>query len=69
MLFATCALIVGFLFLGIQSFVLSAAVVAALTGCLTFLLSVVWDMDNPFTGVWNVSYQPMRSMAARIGLK
>jgi hypothetical protein len=27
------------------------------------------DMDNPFTGVWNVSYAPMTTVATRMGLR
>jgi hypothetical protein len=68
-LFASCALFVGFLGLGIHSIALSSMVVAGLAGTLVFLLSVIKDMDNPFDGTWNVSYVPMRSIAARIGQK
>jgi hypothetical protein len=67
--FASCALFGGFLVLGIRSLPLSLAVVAAMAGSLTFLLSVIKDMDNPFTGVWNVSYASMANVIARIGLK
>ncbi len=66
-LFTSCALLGGFLLLGVHSFPLSAALVAAVAGCLAFLLSVVRDMDNPFAGEWNVSFKPMESAAARIG--
>ena len=65
--FASCALFAGFLALGIHSVALSIAVVAAMAGTLAFLLSVIRDMDNPFSGVWQVSYAPMKSIAARIG--
>jgi hypothetical protein len=41
--------------------------VAAAAGILTFLLAVIKDMDNPFAGVWNVSYAPMTDVAARVG--
>ena len=41
--------------------------VAAAGGILTFLLAVIKDMDNPFAGVWNVSYAPMTDVASRVG--
>jgi hypothetical protein len=48
------------------------AVVGALYGIVVaFLMFVVWeqfkDMDNQFTGVWNVSYAVMTEVASRIG--
>jgi len=39
---------------------------AAVAASMAFLLSVVRDMDNPFAGVWNVSYALMTAAAARI---
>jgi hypothetical protein len=59
----------GFLLLGIRSPVLSLAVAAAAAGSMTFLLGVIKDMDNPFVGVWNVSYAPMKAAATRLGLR
>jgi hypothetical protein len=67
--FASCVLFAGFLVLGIQSFVLSVGISATVAGTLAFLLSVIQDMDNPFDGVWNVSYAEMKTVAARIGQK
>ena len=64
--FASAALFAGFLGLGIHSVALSTMVMAGVAGTLVFLLSVIRDMDNPFDGVWNVSYLPMRNIAARI---
>jgi hypothetical protein len=65
--FASVALIGGFLALGIASQWAALAVTAAAAGVLTFLLSVIKDMDNPFVGVWNVSYEAMRTIGARLG--
>jgi len=67
--FASCVLFAGFLVLGIQSFAISVGVTACVAGTLGFLLSVIQDMDNPFDGVWNVSYSQMTSVSARIGQK
>ena len=57
----------GFLALGVHSLWLSLLMVAAVAGSITFLLSTLKDMDNPFTGVWNVSYVVMTNVASRIG--
>ncbi len=65
--FVSFVLFAGFLVLGVRSPVLSLAVVAAVGGSITFLLSVIKDMDNPFAGVWNVSYDVMTDAAKRIG--
>jgi hypothetical protein len=64
--FASFALFAGFLVLGITSVPLSMAIVAAVAGCLMFLLCVLQDMDNPFEGSWRASYAPMVNIAARI---
>jgi hypothetical protein len=65
--FASVALLAGFLVLGLHSVPLSVLMVAAAAGIITFLLSVLKDMDNPFAGVWNVSYAPMTDAASRVG--
>lgn len=67
--FASCVILGGFLVLGVRSVLLSLAVVAAVAGSFAFLLSVIKDMDNPFVGVWNVSYAPMTTVAIRMGLR
>ena len=40
--------------------------VAVIAGCITFLLGVVHDMDNPFDGEWVISYTPFTNVASRI---
>lgn len=65
-IFASCSVYLGILLLGISSYALSMITAAAAAGTITFLLSVVKDMDNPFAGIWNVSYAPLSSIAARI---
>lgn len=65
--FVSFVLFAGFLVLGVRSFLLSLGVVAAVAGSITFLLSVIKDMDNPFAGAWNVSYDVMTAAARRIG--
>jgi hypothetical protein len=67
--FASAALFGGFLALSIHSVALSTIVVAAVAAILTFLLLVIQDIDNPFRGVWIVTYAPMRNIAARLGQK
>lgn len=67
--FASLVLVGGFLALGLRSFLLSVAIPAAVAGTLVFLLTVIQDMDNPFEGAWNVSYAPLKNMAARIALR
>lgn len=66
-LFVSCALFAGFLFLGIGHFWLSVGVAGAVAACLVFLLEVIHDMDNPFDGMWNVSYTQMTAILGRIG--
>jgi hypothetical protein len=65
-LFASMVLFGGFLALGLHSRVLAVLAVAASAGTLTFLLSVLKDMDNPFVGVWKVSYVPLTNVASRV---
>jgi hypothetical protein len=65
--FASCAVLAEILLLGIGSYPLAISTSAAAAGTITFLLSVVKDMDNPFAGVWNVSYGPLKAISARIG--
>jgi ABC-type Fe3+-siderophore transport system permease subunit len=66
---ASLALLGGFFVLGFRTPWLSAAVTGATAGTLAFLLAVVKDMDNPFLGAWNVTYEPMAKADARIGVK
>jgi len=65
--FVSIVVFAGFLTLGVHSFWLSLCMVAAVAGSITFLLSTLKDMDNPFVGIWNVSYAAMTNMASRIG--
>jgi hypothetical protein len=65
-LFASLVLLGGFFVLGLRSVPLALAVVAAVTGTIVFLVSVIKDIDNPFRGVWNVSYTPIKTAATRI---
>ena len=64
--FGACALLAGFMVLGVRSTPLAIGVVAGVAGILTFLLAVIRDMDNPFQGVWNVSYDPMTTAVVRV---
>ena len=65
-LFASVILFGGFLALGLHSRLLAVLAVGASAGTLTFLLSVLKDMDNPFAGVWTVSYVPLSNVASRV---
>lgn len=60
------SLIGGFLFLGIRITPLADVMVAIVAGCVVFLLSVIEDMDNPFQGVWNISYKPFSEVSSRL---
>jgi hypothetical protein len=64
--FGATLVVAGFLVLDVGWTPLSVGVAAAVAGILTFILSVMRDMDNPFTGVWNVSYAALTDTAARI---
>jgi hypothetical protein len=46
------------LFFGLASFWSHAAMASTLSGSLTFILFVVWDLDNPFFGMWNLKPTP-----------
>jgi hypothetical protein len=65
-IFGSFAVMGGILFLGIRSLPLSIAASAGAAGVVAFLLAVIRDMDNPFNGLWNVSYGGMQAVAARI---
>jgi hypothetical protein len=64
--FGSVLVVFGFLALGIRSLPLAAGACGAASGVITFLLSVIKDIDNPFTGVWNVSYAPFVSATSRV---
>jgi Protein of unknown function (DUF4239) len=64
--FGATLVVAGFLVLDLGWTPLSVAVAAAVAGILTFILSVVRDMDNPFVGVWKVSYTALTDAASRI---
>jgi len=64
--FASLMVVGGFLALGIHALWLSVPLVAAVAGTLAFVLGVLRDMDNPFRGVWNVSYAPLTTVSARL---
>ena len=64
--FGSVLVVFGFLALGIRSLPLAAGACGAASGVITFLLSVIKDLDNPFTGVWNVSYAPFVNATSRV---
>ncbi|MBF0545251.1 MAG: DUF4239 domain-containing protein [Candidatus Riflebacteria bacterium] len=65
-LFYSVSIMVGFLFVGIRIPFLGSSVVAVVTGGITFLLFVICDLDNPFEGVWVVSYAPIVGVKERL---
>ena len=67
MVFAAGVLVFGLLQLNMGNPGFTGLCVGLLAGLLTFVLVVVKDIDNPFRGVWNVSYQPMRDVDKRLG--
>jgi len=64
--FVSAVVFGGFLALGVHSLGLSLLMVAAVAGSITFLLATLKDMDNPFVGVWTVSYAVMTGVASRV---
>lgn len=66
MVFSAVVLMVGILMLDMGEGLPSVACPALLAGILVFLLLVVKDIDNPFQGAWNVSYQPMSDVEKRL---
>lgn len=56
-------MLAAFLALPTDSPWIGLATFSALTGVLTMIQAVVWDLDHPFEGVWNVSKAPFEERA------
>ncbi|MBF0406245.1 MAG: DUF4239 domain-containing protein [Candidatus Riflebacteria bacterium] len=64
--FYSVAIIAGFFFLGIKISFLSVTVTSVIAGAIFFLLNVIADIDNPFDGTWNISYEPFSLALVRL---
>jgi hypothetical protein len=45
---------------GLDNFCCLALMTASLAGCVSFVLFLIYDLDNPFTGDWRVTPEPIR---------
>lgn len=56
LVFASIIMVVPFFFLNVQNPLIDHLIVGSTTAAVTFLLSVVHDLDDPFEGVFNVDF-------------
>ncbi len=61
-LFITTLTILPFCFLPVQSLFVDVVMVASMAASLAFILLLIRDLDNPFRGVFNVSFAPYREL-------
>jgi Arc/MetJ family transcription regulator len=61
-LFITALTILPFYFLPVKSVFVDIVMVASMSASLSFILLLIRDLDNPFRGVFNVSFAPFRAL-------
>ena len=66
LIFVSMLVVVPACFLTMHSVVLHAVVVGLMVGTVVFFLIVVYDLDNPSKGVFNVSYAPYHHLIESI---
>jgi len=64
LLLSSLAVIVSFSFPIFQNLSAAIFVMAALSGSIALLLQVIFDLDNPFAGYWNLTPEPFRRFLA-----
>jgi hypothetical protein len=62
-LFVTAVTILPFYFLPVKSVFVDIVMVGSMSASLVFILLLIRDLDNPFRGVFNVSFAPFRELA------
>jgi hypothetical protein len=53
---------------GLGDFPSLALMTASLAGCVSFVLFLIHDLDNPFTGDWRVTPEPLVLVLERLEL-
>ena len=54
-------------FFQLESAWLHAVLSALVGGVLSFILYLIWDLDNPFDGIWQVEVEPIRRVPLAAG--
>jgi hypothetical protein len=55
-----CSTVMSMYFFWLKNFWSLALMTASLAGCVSFVLFVIYDLDNPFNGDWQVKPEPLR---------
>lgn len=55
-----CSTVASMYLFGLEHFWPLAVMTASLAGCVSFVLFVIYDLDNPFNGDWQVRPDPIR---------
>jgi len=55
-----CSTVMSMYFFWLKHFWALALMTASLAGCVSFVLFVIYDLDNPFNGDWQVKPEPLR---------
>lgn len=61
-----CSTVASMYLFGLERFWPLAVMTASLAGCVSFVLYVIYDLDNPFAGDWQVSSEPIRLLLEQI---
>lgn len=62
LVFATIVTLLPFCVLSVESSLVDSLIVGSTAGSLAFLLLVVHDLDDPFVGVFNLSFEPFERL-------
>ncbi len=65
LVFMSFALVVGFFFVAVDSFLAHVFMASTLTVSVYLLYWIIEDLDHPFFGVWNVNRAPLDELVAR----
>lgn len=62
LIFVSIVTVIPFCLINIQDLIVDIAVVWSTASAVSFLLLVIYDLDDPFRGVFNVSFEPYRAV-------
>jgi Protein of unknown function (DUF4239) len=57
-----CGTVMSMYLFGLKNFWSLAIMTASLAGCVSFILYVIYDLDNPFDGDWQVEPEPLQEI-------
>jgi hypothetical protein len=58
--------VVSMYLFGMQTFWAHAAMTGAMAGSISFILYLIWDLDNPFDGDWQIRTEPFEEVRKRM---